>query len=148
MAFVASLSNAIGFSARAADLVPIVQGGGYYNWSGYYVGGNVGAGVGRIDFTAVMPGLSMAPPTKSEGSSAAARADSTGNSAPGSPASRRTFNFPTSATASTLPELQFTNTLDYFSTLRGRLGYAMDEWLFYVTAGGGYAGTQVRLITT
>ena len=50
MAFVAGLSNTIGFAARAADLAPIVQGGGYYNWSGFYAGGNLGAGVGRMEF--------------------------------------------------------------------------------------------------
>jgi outer membrane immunogenic protein len=29
----------------------------------------------------------------------------------------------------------------------GRAGYAMDEWLFYVTAGGGYASTRTGPIT-
>jgi outer membrane immunogenic protein len=57
LAFVTTLSNAMGFSARAADLAPIARGGGYYNWSGYYVGGNLGAGVGRMEFTVAMPGL-------------------------------------------------------------------------------------------
>jgi outer membrane immunogenic protein len=45
-------------------------------------------------------------------------------------------------------ELQITNTFDFFSTLRGRVGYAMDEWLFYLTAGGGYGSTQASMITT
>ena len=47
MAFVGSLSNSMCFSVRAADLLPILQGGGYYSWTGYYVGGNLGAGIGR-----------------------------------------------------------------------------------------------------
>ena len=58
MAFVASLSNSMVFppvpriwcrSCRAAATI---------NWSGYYVGGNLGAGVGRTSFTVTMPGLS------------------------------------------------------------------------------------------
>jgi hypothetical protein len=51
MAFVASLLIIMGFAARAADLAPIVSGGGYYNWSGYYAGGNLG-------------GRSIFPPTQ------------------------------------------------------------------------------------
>jgi hypothetical protein len=51
MSFAASLSNSMCFSVRAADLMPIVQGGGYFNWPGLYAGGNLGGdprAVGRI----------------------------------------------------------------------------------------------------
>jgi outer membrane immunogenic protein len=142
MALVASLSNAIGFSARAADLVPIVQGGGYYNWSGYYIGGNVGAGVGRTSFTAVMQGLSVAPSEEIRGFVGGAQGGFNWQFGPWVAGIEADAQFSNQRNGVTVAGMQFANTLTYFSTLRGRIGYAMDEWLVYVTGGGGYAGNE------
>jgi outer membrane immunogenic protein len=37
-----------------------------------------------------------------------------------------------------------TNDTEWFGTIRGRLGYAMDRWLFYVTGGGAYVENSAR----
>jgi outer membrane immunogenic protein len=142
MAFVASLSSAIGFSARAADLAPIVQGGGYYNWNGYYVGGNLGAGVGRTSFTAVTPGLSTSPSDEIRGFVGGGQGGFNWQFGPWVAGVEADLQFSHQQNGVTVSGLQFANTLTYFSTLRGRVGYAMDEWLLYATAGGGYGGDQ------
>jgi outer membrane immunogenic protein len=148
MAFVASLSNATGFSARAADLTPIVQGGGYYNWTGYYVGGNLGAGVGRMDFTVTMPGLTTSPSDEIRGFVGGGQGGFNWQNGPLVAGIEADVQFSHQRNGVTAFELRVTNDLDFFSTLRGRVGYAMDEWLFYLTAGGGYASTQANLTTT
>jgi outer membrane immunogenic protein len=142
MAFVVNLSNAIGFSARAADLAPIVQGGGYYNWSGYYIGGNVGAGVGRTSFTAVMPGLSVTPSDEIRGFVGGGQGGFNWQFGSWVAGVEADLQFSNQRNGVTVAGMQFANTLTYFSTLRGRIGYAMDEWLFYVTGGGGCAGNE------
>ena len=147
MAFVASLSNAIGFSARAADLLPIAQGGGYYNWSGYYAGDNLGAGVGRTDFTATMPGLTTSPSDEIRGFVGGAQGGFNWQNGPLVAGIEADVQYSHQRNGVNAFELQVTNSLDFYSTLRGRVGYAMDEWLFYVTAGGGYASTQTDVIT-
>jgi len=145
MAFVASLSNTIGFSAGAADLLPIVQGGGYYNWTGYYVGGNVGGGVGNTSFTVVTPGLSGSPSDEIRGFVGGGQGGFNWQNGPLVAGIEADLQFSHQRNGVNSFGLQITNNLDYFSTLRGRIGYAMDEWLFYVTGGGGYASTQATL---
>jgi outer membrane immunogenic protein len=142
MVFVASLSSAIGFSARAADLASIVQGGGYYNWSGYYVGANLGAGVGRTSFTAVTPGLSTSPSDEIRGFVGGAQGGFNWQFGPWVAGVEADLQFSHQQNGVTVSGLQFANTLKYFTTLRGRVGYAVDDWLLYATAGGGYAGDQ------
>ena len=148
MAFVASLSNTIGFAARAADLAPIVSGGGYYNWSGFYAGGNLGAGVGRMEFTATMPGLTASTSDEIRGFVGGIQGGFNWQNGPFVAGIEADVQFSHQRNGVNTSELQITNNFDFFSTLRGRVGYAVDEWLFYVTAGGGYGSTQASLITT
>jgi outer membrane immunogenic protein len=147
-AFVASLSHSICFSARAADLAPILQGGGYYNWSGFYAGGNLGAGVGRMEFTATMPGLATSTSDEIRGFVGGAQGGFNWQNGPLVAGIEADVQFSHQRNGVNAFELQITNSLDFFSTLRGRVGYAMDEWLFYLTGGGGYGRTQADLITT
>jgi hypothetical protein len=144
MAFVASLSNSMCFSVRAADLLPILQGGGYYNWSGYYVGGNLGAGVGRMEFTATMPGLTTSTSDEIRGFVGGGQGGFNWQSGPLVAGIEADLQFSHQQNGVNVAGLQITNSLNYLSTLRGRIGYAMDEWLFYVTGGGGYGSTQRR----
>ncbi len=44
----------------------------------------------------------------------------------------------------TTPSSAVTEKLDFVSTLRGRVGYAFDHWLFYAT--GGLAWSQARFL--
>jgi outer membrane immunogenic protein len=146
MAFAASLSNTMCSSVRAADLLPILQGGGYYNWSGYYVGGNLGAGVGRTTFTAVSPGLSTTTSDEIRGFVGGVQGGFNWQNGPLVAGIEADLQFSHERNGVTVFGMEFQNTLNYFSTLRGRVGYALDEWLFYATAGGGFAGNQDRYI--
>ena len=148
MAFVASLLTTMGFAARAADLAPIVSGGGYYNWSGFYAGGNLGAGVGRMEFTATMPGLTADTSDEIRGFVGGLQGGFNWQNGPLVAGIEADVQFSHQRNGVNTSELQITNTFDFFSTLRGRVGYAMDEWLFYLTAGGGYGSTQASMITT
>jgi outer membrane immunogenic protein len=148
LAFVAILSNTIGFSALAADLSPIVQGGGYYNWTGFYAGGNLGAGVGRMEFTATMPGLTASTSDEIRGFVGGVQGGFNWQNGPLVAGIEADVQFSHQRNGVNTTELQITNSMDFFGTLRGRVGYAMDEWLFYLTAGGGYGSTQASMITT
>jgi outer membrane immunogenic protein len=142
MAFVASLSNSICFSGHAADLAPILQGGGYYNWTGFYAGGNLGGGTGRETFTANMPGLIITTSDEIRGFVGGAQGGFNWQFGPWVVGVEADLQFSHQQNGVIAANIQFVNSMDFFSTLRGRFGYAMDEWLFYATAGGGYGGDQ------
>ena len=120
-----------------------------YDWTGFYVGGNVGYGRGYGRNTLSDPNLSAA--SSSFGSpygglqfgynymlSSRLLAGIEGD-----------FSFPNYlddgivASRST-PTSSVTEKLDFVSTLRGRAGYAFDHWLFYAT--GGLAWSQARFL--
>ncbi|MGH6683604.1 MAG: outer membrane protein [Pseudolabrys sp.] len=108
-----------------------------YNWTGFYVGGNIGygwgsqdasldgfgslgganvdgiIGGGQIGYNWQMNQLVLGLETDFQGS------DQKGD---GGVAGTATY----------------TNKLDWFGTLRGRVGYAFDRWLPYVTGGWAY----------
>ena len=130
-AFVASLSNSMCFSARAADLAPILQGGGYYNWSGYYVGGNLGAGVGRMDFTVTMPGLTTSTSDEIRGFVGGGQGGFNWQYGPWVAGIEADLQFSHQRNGVNVTGSRSPTAWTYFSTLRGRVGYAMDEWLFY-----------------
>ncbi len=142
MAFVVSLSNSINFSGHAADLMPIVQGGGYFNWSGFYAGANLGGGVGRESFSATMPGLMTTTSDEIKGFVGGGQGGFNWQFGPWVAGVEGDLQFAHQQNSVIVSGIQFINSMTYFSTLRGRFGYALDEWLFYVTAGGGYAGYQ------
>jgi outer membrane immunogenic protein len=139
MSFAASLSNSMCFSVRAADLMPIVQGGGYFNWPGLYAGGNLGGGAGRESFSATMPGLTTTTSDVIKGFVGGGQAGFNWQFGPWVAGVEGDLQFAHQQNSVIVSGIQFINSMTYFSTLRGRFGYALDEWLFYVTAGGGYA---------
>ena len=142
MALVASLSNSICFSGHAADLAPILQGGGYYNWTGFYAGGYLGGGVGRETFTATIPGLTTTTSDEIRGFVGGGQGGFNWQFGPWVAGVEADLQYSHQQNGVTASAIQFVNAMTYFSTLRGRFGYAMDDWLFYVTAGGGYGGDQ------
>src|SRR5712691_4772489 len=144
-AFLVSLSNTFCFSGHAADLLPIVQGGGYYNWGGLYAGGNLGGGTGRTTFSVAAPGLFTTTSDEIRGFVGGGQAGYNWQFGPLVAGVEADAQFSHQQNGVNVFGVQFTNSLDWFSTLRGRVGYAMDEWLFYVTGGGGYAGTQASV---
>jgi outer membrane immunogenic protein len=142
MSLVAGLSNSMCFAVRAADLMPIVQVGGYFNWSGFYAGANLGGGAGRETFSATMPGLTTTTSDAIKGFVGGGQGGFNWQFGPWVAGVEGDLQFAHQQNSVIVSGIQFINSMTYFSTLRGRFGYALDEWLFYVTAGGGYAGYQ------
>lgn len=117
-----------------------------YTWAGFYIGGNVGYGWGDGSGTLTTPaGAAGAVSGNGDGILGGVQAgynwqfgpwvwgveaDFQGSGATGS------FNAPTLGIAGS------TRT-DWFGTIRGRLGYAVNTWMFYVTGGGAWAENRI-----
>jgi outer membrane immunogenic protein len=145
-ALVASLCSTSLFSARAADLAPILYPSAYFSWGGLYGGLNVGGGVGNTSFVATGP-----LPSESSTTLFTSASDETRGFVGGGQAG---YNWQFGALVVGVEGdleyshqqngvfvygLQISNGIDFISTLRGRAGYAgIEDWLFYATAGGGY----------
>ena len=139
LAFLAS-----SLSAQAADIPRPVYKGirpvvAYYNWTGFYVGLNAGYGFGTSKW-------SLSPHRQQQAQAAcwaAARSVTTTRSARSSGASRATSTGRTSRTLSpALPLVTCSTSNRWLATFRGRLGYAFDRWLPYITGGGAYGNVK------
>ena len=143
LAFLAS-----SFSTQAADIPRPVYKGlrpavvAYYNWTGFYVGLNAGYGMGTSNWS-LPPATSIKPKGALIGGTLGYNyqvgsivygiegdfnwSDVKGESACGVGITCETKS-------------------DWLATFRGRVGYAFDRWLPYVTAGGAYG--NVKATTT
>ena len=147
--------------AGAADLPPPIPGPALYpppaalrtiaNWGGFYVGGNVGAAMARdhSDFSAGGATFATAD-TSLWGAAGGVQGGFNWQSGPfvaGVEADFDWSNLKGSTTAQCAVCGPATATLEHdvnwFGTARGRVGYAADGWLAYVT--GGYAFGRVEL---
>ncbi len=137
----ANVASAADMPARmATKAVPYIA---LYNWTGFYVGGNLGygwartsddaggsaklngvVGGGQIGYNWQINNLVLGIETDFQGTSE--RASATGAIGP--------IAFAT------------TERIRYFGTVRGRVGYAWDRWMVYAT--GGYAYTNVGVDAT
>jgi high affinity Mn2+ porin len=152
--------------AGAADLpMPMPPAAAVYDWSGFYAGGHIGFASGGSHFTATQPGsapnlsgtLDLFRPYDfytGEGSNFAGfqggynilyrsglllgiEADI---SFPGDMSGSSTLATPSIGTAT------YKDALEMSGSVRTRIGYAFDHWLYYGTAG--YAWTADRLTRT
>ncbi len=120
-----------------------------YNWAGFYVGGSIGYSRGQAQATLADP-----VPTGSNNSFGGLYAGA-----------QLGYNFllwprmligveadilfpyylsrDDESVSRITPAQQLTEKIDYIGTLRGRLGYAFDHWLVYVTGGFAYSGARV-----
>jgi outer membrane immunogenic protein len=149
-ALVASLCSTSLFSARAADLAPILYPSAYFSWGGLYGGLNVGGGAGNASYTATGPllvvGPSLLTSTSDEirgfvGGGQAGYNWRLGGFVVGVEGD---LQYSHQQNGVWVYGLQISNGLDFLSTLRGRAGVAMEDWLFYATAGGGYIHTTAN----
>jgi high affinity Mn2+ porin len=121
------------------------------SWTGFYVGGH--AGYGRGQATTTLSPLPAVSPSF--------------GSLYGGIQTGYNFQFPSGIVAGVEADLSFPNsqpandviwagataqgitteTMDFIGTLRGRLGYAREDWLFYVTGGLAGARTSVTRVT-
>ena len=144
LAFVAST-----FAAQAADIPrPVYKGVrpviAYYNWTGFYAGINGGYGFGKSDWSAV-PTASNKPKGPLIGGTIGY------NYQVGSIVWGLEGDFDWSGVkGSVLCEPTTTCEVRnrWLATFRGRLGYAFDRWLPYVTLGGAYGNVKATATDT
>lgn len=137
-------------AAFAADmprkgLPPIVP---VYNWSGFYVGGNVGYGWASGSGTITMGAASGPVSGSGNGISGGLQAGynyQIGSVVLGVEAdfqlSGQKGNFDGNAGANVFTS---TATVPWFATARGRIGYAFDRWMIYATGGGVYGESKIE----
>ncbi len=118
-----------------APLVPY-----YYNWSGFYVGLNVGYGNGTSDWT--LPTASFSPSGMTYGATLGYNWQA-GALVYGIETDYNASTVNGSATCAVVLTCETSNT--WFATFRGRLGYAFDRFLPYLTAGGAYGNIKATL---
>jgi high affinity Mn2+ porin len=150
----------------AADGAPAVNTATSQNWTGPYIGGHLGDAWGRSDWTA-HENSAAAPPlngsldfyqpfdfAKGTGSyliglqagynyklpSGVVLGVAADVSFPNTTTGTQTFSSPT------LGQATYEEQVEYSGTVRGRLGYALGNWLLYGTAG--YAWTDDQLTRT
>jgi outer membrane immunogenic protein len=119
-------------SAQAADMPikghrPIIS---YYNWTGFYVGLNAGYGFGTSNWE--VPPVSNKPKGMLVGGTAGYNWQA-GSIVYGAEADIAWSNVK-GEVACGVGVCETRN--EWLSTIRGRIGYAFDRWLPYVTAGG------------
>jgi outer membrane immunogenic protein len=142
----AVLLLATSFSAQGADIPiqrPIYKGVhsvvAYYNWTGFYLGINAGYGFGTSSWSAV-PGTSIKPTGFMVGGTLGY------NYQVGSMVYGLEGDFDWSGVKGSvscgagLVNCETSNT--WLGTFRGRLGYAFDRWLPYLTAGGAFGNVK------
>lgn len=154
----AAATVATGPAALAADLpvkAPVSTAAPYapYNWTGLYVGGNVGGSWGAHDHTVVtFSGATVDTNAKPDGVIGGGQIGynwQTGSWVFGLEADiqgsgqKDTFSHAIAAggTHTTSDEL------DYFGTVRGRVGYAWDRHLLYATGGWAYGRETIDSTT-
>ena len=136
---------ALPFAAQAADMptkMPYYKGAphslvSYYNWSGFYAGVNGGYGMGTSTWS-VLPGTSIKPKGGMFGGTVG-------------------YNWQAGAIVYGLEgDVDWSGVKDsvtcgiatcetansWLATFRGRIGYAFDRWLPYITAGGAYGNVK------
>jgi len=159
----ASAFAIVGFSAQAADLpvkAPVAPAPVYapYSWTGFYIGGNVGYSWAKhhIDITST-GGTTLSSgnpdPQGAIGGGQIGYNWQTGNWVLGLEADIQAADqhgdFNSSFTVLGVPTSQATSEkLDWFGTVRGRLGYAWDRSLLYATGGWAYGHEKCCAIVT
>jgi outer membrane immunogenic protein len=141
VAFAGAASAADMPARMATKAVPFVQ---MYNWTGFYVGGNLGYGWGRLSddtgssqsVNGLIGGGQIGYNWQMNSLVFGVEADI---QASGQKASQTGFIGATPVTVS--------ERIRYFGTVRGRLGYAWDRTLLYVTGGWAYTNFGVDLNT-
>jgi outer membrane immunogenic protein len=134
------------FSAQAADIPrPVYKGVhpvvAYYNWTGFYVGVNGGYGWGSSDWSAV-PTASNKPKGFLAGGTLGYNYQ-TGSIVWGIEGDFDWSNIKDEVTCA--PGVLCGTQLNWLTTLRGRLGYAFDRWLPYITGGAAYGNVEATL---
>ena len=156
-AVAAAAATAIAGTASAADIrqapPPMVKAPVYaappFSWTGFYIGGNIGYGWG--DASGTMTVGPFSGPISGSGSGVLGGVQAGYNWQMGAFVVGVETDFQGTGADGTMRgtlapgAVPVTGTTEtpWFGTIRGRLGYAADRWLFYVTGGGAYSENKV-----
>jgi outer membrane immunogenic protein len=141
LAFLAS-----SFSAQAADIPPPVYKGvrpvvAYYNWTGFYAGINAGYGFGTSNW-------SISPTANNKPTGFLVGGTLGYNYQVGSIVYGLEGDFDWSNVKDTVdcaPGVTCGTSSNWLATFRGRIGYAFDRWLPYITGGGAYGNVKATV---
>ena len=115
-------------------------GPGPYNWSGAYVGANVGGGFADVSSTATAAGLSATATAHLSGIVGGGQVGINWQMGQAVLGVEADFQGTGQTNTAAVGAFSASDRLTYFGTLRGRAGFAIDRWLPYLTAGWGYGG--------
>jgi outer membrane immunogenic protein len=132
-------------AAQAADMpikTPYYKGPmrsvvAYYNWTGFYAGVNAGYGFGTSNWS--LPGVSTSPKGVVAGGTLGYNWQA-GSIVYGIEGDFDWSGVKGSASCFAVSTCETSN--PWLATVRGRLGYAFDRWLPYITAGGAYGNVK------
>ncbi len=138
----------LGTPATAADMAikaPALQ--SVYDWTGFYIGGHFGYGSGGLGpGTNPLPEQSGIFPSSVTGLIGGYEAGYNWQLANHSVLGvEADASFTSPVDSARLVPSAFNSTIDYVSTVRGRVGYAFGTWMPYVTGGFAWAHTHVNL---
>ncbi len=138
---------AIPFAAQAADIpikAPYYKGApmvSYYNWTGFYAGINAGYGFGTTTWSG-FPAANSKPAGFLAGGTLGYNWQS------GSIVYGIEGDFDWADVKKTVdcaPAITCETKNDWLATFRGRVGYAFDRWLPYITGGGAYGNVKATV---
>ncbi len=148
-------------AASAADMAPRytkapVAPVSVYNWTGFYIGVNGGYGWSNTDqYYSLLPGgLFIGPHQKGGGGffggTAGYNYQLSNNFVVGIEGDADWANISSSVVGGTLCGATFTCNMNdrFLGSIRGRVGYAANNWLFYATGGAGFSEFKYRTFTT
>lgn len=144
-----STGFAADLGARPAYKAPAVAPAPMFSWTGFYIGGHVGYGWGRNDWTDVGGGLLGGAPgstfgNDTDGFLAGGQAGFDWQFAPnwvlGIEGQGSWANLDGSTTvAGPAPVGTFSNDINWLTSVTGRLGFTQNNWMLYVKGGGAWA---------
>jgi outer membrane immunogenic protein len=145
----AAVLLAVPLTAQAADVpikAPYYKGPrsvvSYYNWTGFYAGINAGYGFGSSDWSA--PAVSTKPKGFLAGGTVGYNWQS-GAIVYGLEGDFDWQNAKDHVTCAAV--LTCETSSNWLATFRGRVGYAFDRWLPYITGGGAYGNIKASIRT-
>jgi outer membrane immunogenic protein len=111
-----------------------------FTWTGFYIGGNLGAGFATANATASAFGVSASGSETLTGFIGGGQAGFNWQAGPAVLGLEADFQGANQTNSATIGPFSTSEKITYFGTVRGRVGIAFDRWLPYFTAGWGQGG--------
>ena len=113
--------------------------GSVFNWDGFYVGGSANYAFGDIDYSGLGGAITVEPRGYGVGGIVGYNMHFTSNLIVGVEGDLNWMNI--DRTTGIVPGVGLNGGIDYYSTVRARLGYSFGSWMFHLN--GGWAGAHL-----